>query len=326
MKIIHVAAAVIYHKNRILATQRGYGDFKDGWEFPGGKIREGETPQAALAREIREELDTEIAVESLIGEIEHDYPVFHLSMKCYWCRVVSGDLVLKEHEAARWLRLEELDSVNWLPADLQLLPLLRANWRPAGEKVIMETKRLILREYTPDDFNALYEMLSDPETMAHYPTPYDEAGTKRWLQWSLDNYVRYGFGLWALVLRETGAFIGDCGLTLQPIDGQTLPEIGYHIHKKYWRQGFAKEAARAVRDWAFRNTTYDALYSYMKATNEGSWRTAMANGMKKMKEYPDPQYNSLFYVFAITREAWMQEESGEPITASSDVDIRRSQP
>ena len=175
---------------------------------------------------------------------------------------------------------------------------------------MIETERLLLREYTPDDFNALYKIVSDPETMAHYPAPFDEARTRRWIDWNLENYAQYGFGLWAVVLNETGEFIGDCGLTLQNIDGEMLPEIGYHIHRKYWRRGFAKEAARAVRDWAFSNTGYNVLYSYMKYTNEGSWRTALANGMKKVKEYPDPK-NTISYAFAITREEWEKRKTVE---------------
>ena len=168
---------------------------------------------------------------------------------------------------------------------------------------IIETERLLLREYTLNDFDALYEIMSDPETMQHYPAPFDKARTRRWIEWNLENYAQYGFGLWAVVLKETGEFIGDCGITIQNIDGEMLPEIGYHIQKKHWRKGFAKEAARAVRDWVFRNTDYDTVFSYMKYTNVGSWSTAIANGMKKIKAYPDPK-NMVSYAFAITREEW----------------------
>ena len=118
MKTVRVVAAVIRKDDKIFATQRGYGEFKDGWEFPGGKIEEGETPEQALAREIKEELDTEIQVGKLIDTIEHDYPKFHLSMDCFWCEIMQGGLELKEHEAARWLSKEELYSVDWLPADV----------------------------------------------------------------------------------------------------------------------------------------------------------------------------------------------------------------
>ena len=121
LKTIKVVAAVIRDGDKIFATQRGYGDLKGGWEFPGGKIEEGETPQEALKREIMEELDTEIEVGELIDTIEYDYPEFHLSMGCYWCSVVSGELVLKEHEDARWLGKDELMDVEWLPADIGLI-------------------------------------------------------------------------------------------------------------------------------------------------------------------------------------------------------------
>lgn len=132
MKTVRVVAAVIKAENEkgqpiIFATQRGYGDLKGGWEFPGGKIEEGETSQEALKREIMEELDTEISVGDLIDTIEYDYPTFHLSMDCFWCQIVKGDLVLKEHEAAKWLRMDELDSVEWLPADVTLIDQIRNN-------------------------------------------------------------------------------------------------------------------------------------------------------------------------------------------------------
>ncbi|MBR6081794.1 MAG: (deoxy)nucleoside triphosphate pyrophosphohydrolase [Salinivirgaceae bacterium] len=115
---IQVSAAIIHdHAGRIFATQRGYGDMQGGWEFPGGKIEAGETPEAALKREILEELDTQIVVEQFITTVEYDYSNFHLTMHCYWCRVASGTLTLKEHQAARWLATEELGAVDWLPAD-----------------------------------------------------------------------------------------------------------------------------------------------------------------------------------------------------------------
>ncbi len=125
MKRIEVVAAIIRHEDKIFATQRGYGDFKDGWEFPGGKMEAGETPQQALVREIQEELDTEVEVGELIETVEYDYPQFHLTMHCFWCTIKSGDLVLKEHEAAQWLTKETLDSVEWLPADKGLIEHIR---------------------------------------------------------------------------------------------------------------------------------------------------------------------------------------------------------
>ena len=170
-------------------------------------------------------------------------------------------------------------------------------------KVIIETERLILREYTSDDFTALYEILSDKENMSHYPKPYDEKGTKRWLDWSLDNYNKHGFGLWAVVLKENGQLIGDCGITMQNIDGESLPEIGYHIHKNHWRRGYAREAARAVRDWCFRNTRFDSVYSYMTYTNVPSYSTAASVGMKRIKEYSD-ENGILHFVYKLTREEW----------------------
>ena len=131
MKTIRVVAAITKAVNEkgetiIFATQRGYGDFKGGWEFPGGKIEEGETPQEALKREIMEELETEIIVGELIDTIEYDYPTFHLSMDCFWAEIVSGDLVLTEHAAAKWLTKEELDSLEWLPADITLIEKIKA--------------------------------------------------------------------------------------------------------------------------------------------------------------------------------------------------------
>ena len=133
MKTIQVVAAIIRDQDRIFATQRGYGPYKDGWEFPGGKIEPDETTEQALARELREELDTEIMVGDKLTDVEYDYPEFHLSMGCYWCTVLSGHLTLKEHESARWLRFDELDMLDWLPADRIVVRLLsRISFPKAG--------------------------------------------------------------------------------------------------------------------------------------------------------------------------------------------------
>ena len=140
MKTINVVAAIIRDGNRVFATQRGYGEYKDGWEFPGGKIEPGETPQQALIREIKEELDTDIAVGDYLTTIEYDYPAFHLSMQCFWCRIVDGTPVLKEHEAARWLGVDHIDSVDWLPADLTIIELIK-------DKLIDQVALEILQEH-----------------------------------------------------------------------------------------------------------------------------------------------------------------------------------
>lgn len=125
MKTIEVVAAIIRREDRIFTTQRGYGEFKGGWEFPGGKMEDGETPQQALVREIKEELDTDIHVNELFDTVEYDYPNFHLIMHCFLCSIISGDLVLKEHEEAKWLTKDKLNDVNWLPADRALIDKIK---------------------------------------------------------------------------------------------------------------------------------------------------------------------------------------------------------
>lgn len=169
----------------------------------------------------------------------------------------------------------------------------------------LETERLILREFTPDDFDALFEILSDGETMQHYPRPFDEAKVRWWIEWNMENYRIYGFGLWAVVLRETGRLIGDCGITMQNIGRKIKPEIGYHIHKNHWRNGYASEAARKCRDWVFENTPFNMIFSYMKYTNVGSYSTAVANGMRLVEEFED-DVNTITRVYGITRKEWEQ--------------------
>ena len=173
----------------------------------------------------------------------------------------------------------------------------------------LETPRLIVREFVQEDHEALFEILSDPETMKHYPRPYDAAGVQRWLDWSFAAYRDFGFGLWAAVFKETGQLIGDCGVTMQPIGGWIRPEIGYHIHKAYWRQGLGSAAARAVRDWAFTHSPFETLYSYMAGTNEASRATARANGMRFIREYADEK-NGTTAVYAVTRAEWEALNNG----------------
>lgn len=162
--------------------------------------------------------------------------------------------------------------------------------------IIIETKRLRLREYTLDDFDNLKAVISDPETMKYYEKPYDDEGVKRWINWCMKSYQDNGFGLFAIELKETGQFIGDCGLSLQNIDGEILPEIGYHINKNFWRNGYAKEAGIGVKEWAFKNTEYTKLYSYMTKDNIPSYSTALSIGLKFLKEYDDEGIPHLVYM------------------------------
>lgn len=175
--------------------------------------------------------------------------------------------------------------------------------KSASEKIILKTVRLTLREYTSADFDGVYAIVSDPETMRHYPKTYDERGARRWIEWSIQNYKEHGFGWWAIEKSDTGEFIGDCGVTYQDIDGKTLPEVGYHINKNFWRQGYGKEAARAVIAHIFKTTSLPALYSYTTSDNVASYSLARSVGMKKIKEFYDEHYGNML-VYMITREEW----------------------
>jgi len=170
--------------------------------------------------------------------------------------------------------------------------------------MVIETERLLLRKMTENDFDALYKVLADPDIMQHYPYAFDEAGVRGWINKNIERYQILGFGLWAVCLKETGEMIGDCGLTMQLINGQVKPEIGYHIRGDRQRKGYAKEAATAVRNWAFRNTPFNAIYSYMKHTNEPSIKTAISYGCKQVDEFEDER-NGITKVFAISRDEWM---------------------
>ena len=151
--------------------------------------------------------------------------------------------------------------------------------------MMIETERLLLREMTEDDYEALYKVLADSDIMQHYPYTFDDSRVKGWINKNIERYHIFGFGLWSVCLKETGEMIGDCGLTMQLINGQIKPEIGYHIRADKQRKGYAKEAAIAVRDWTFCNTTFNVIYSYMKHTNEPSVKTAISYGCKQVDEF-----------------------------------------
>ena len=172
--------------------------------------------------------------------------------------------------------------------------------------MILETKRLLLREMNMEDCDALFRVLGDPETMWHYPYTFDGQHVRDWIERNMNRYRKDGCGLWAVCLKDTGEMIGDCGLTLQNINGELLPEIGYHIRRDCQRKGYAREAAKAVCDWAFRNTDYPALYSCCKYTNVPSYRTAESIGMRFACEYQD-EINRKTHVSMITREEWLNE-------------------
>ena len=169
--------------------------------------------------------------------------------------------------------------------------------------MIIETERLFLREMMESDFDALYEVLADSDIMEHYPYTFDEARVRNWISRNMERYQKDGFGLWAVVLKETGEMIGDCGITMQNIHGQMLPEVGYHIRADRQRKGYATEAAAACIRYAFEKHNFPAVYSYMKHTNIPSQRTAMKNGMKFVEEYEDPD-NTYTRVYVIHRKEW----------------------
>ena len=168
-------------------------------------------------------------------------------------------------------------------------------------KMLIETKRLYLRELMPEDLPALSAVLCDREIMQYYPYTFDENRVREWINRNINRYKEHGFGLWAVCLKDSGELIGDCGLTLQNINGGLLPEIGYHIRRDCQHKGYAKEAASAVRDWAFAHTDYPALYSYCKYTNIPSIRTAEAIGMHAYMDYPD-EANGITHVSMIEKD------------------------
>jgi len=188
--------------------------------------------------------------------------------------------------------------------------------------MIIQTKRLLLREMTDEDYDALYAVLADSDIMEHYPYTFDETRVRGWIKRNIERYQTDGFGLWAVVLKESGEMIGDCGLTMQPIHGKMLPEVGYHIRKDQQRQGYASEAAAACIGYAFEQYDFPAVYSYMKYTNIPSAAVAMKNGMQFIEEYED-KVNEKTRVYAITREQWQKTKNKQkPMTEDLSAQVQ----
>ena len=171
------------------------------------------------------------------------------------------------------------------------------------DNIVLETERLVLRELTPDDLDALYAILSDPESMRHYPAPFSRERVEGWIAWNLENYKTYGFGLWAVIRKADGLFLGDCGITMQLIAGRYEHEIGYHINRAYTGMGYATEAARACKRYAFDTLGLTDVYTYQKYTNMASRRVAEKNGMRLIAELPDEK-NTITTVYRITRSEY----------------------
>jgi [ribosomal protein S5]-alanine N-acetyltransferase len=172
-------------------------------------------------------------------------------------------------------------------------------------KIVVETPRLILREFVPGDAEALARVLSDPETMRYYPAPFDRSGVEEWILRNRRRYETDNHGLWAIDLKSTGEMIGDCGITLQEVDGEALPEVGYHLRRDLWGQGLATEAARACRDYGFTQMKADFLVSLIRPENVPSCRVAERNGMKIWRETVRQALRH--YVYRILRDEWMRQ-------------------
>jgi ribosomal-protein-alanine N-acetyltransferase len=170
------------------------------------------------------------------------------------------------------------------------------------EATVLDTERLYLRELQPSDVDQMFEVLGDPETMRFYPDAKTRQETAAWIEWNRGSYGENGFGLWASILKETGKLIGDCGLTVQTVDGERFVEVGYHLNKGNWHQGFATEAALACRDHAFEGFGMDRLIALIRPENEPSWRLAERLGMSTWRD--TVRADLPHSVYAMTREEW----------------------
>ena len=218
------------------------------------------------------------ALFKLVGKAQN---VFDL-LKYMIPNIANFNSVIKKFPKDKQKRLRE---IAYLFFDCRRIA--RESKNLINAKTILLTNRLVLREMVDDDHDALASIITDPETMKYYPKPYDEDGVNRWLNWCKDSYIKNNFGLWAVILKGKGEMIGDCGVSMQFINGEWRPEIGYHLNKEYHQQGIGKEMTQAVRDYFFTHYDYDEVYSYMNKDNIASIKTAEANGMTFQFEYMD---------------------------------------
>ncbi|MBE6136595.1 MAG: GNAT family N-acetyltransferase [Erysipelotrichaceae bacterium] len=237
------------------------------------------------------------AVAAIIGKAQNIYDL----LKYLGANIAKYNSVIKKFPLEDRKKLKSIVSLLF-----ESIKIVKKSSSLQKSRVVLVTERLILREMRNSDFDALEKIISDPETMKYYPAPYDEEGVYRWIIWCIGSYRKDGFGLWAVTLKKNGEMIGDCGVSMQPIDGKWRPEIGYHINKKYQRQGYGKEMTKAVKDFFFQKFNYDEVYSYMRIDNIPSIKIAEANKMKRMGTFISKDGQECCF-YRITRSEWEED-------------------
>ena len=279
--MVEVVAALLVRGERFLACQRPAHKARGLlWEFVGGKVETGESPEQALRRECREELGVRLDVGPEFFQVRHVYPDIEVHLRLFRALLDDCEPQRLEHNALRWLRPEEIDGFAFCPADEAILARLKQGLPQGPGSGLPQTERLALREMTEADLPALRRILQDPAVMTAYEGPFSEAETRAWLEKQRRRYEETGCGLWAVTLRGTGEMIGQCGLTRQDIGAaEPVWEVGYLFQRAFWHRGYATEAARACRDWAFSALRLPRLYSIIRDNNLPSQAVARRNGM-----------------------------------------------
>ena len=308
-------AIVVLNKqeDKMLMCKRRKNPYKGLLNFVGGKREQNESGLDAAYRELEEE--TAITKEDikLVYLMELSYPFDNCDLEIYVGKLNNEVAVDGDENELVWTELDQnfFDTTKYAGEGnighiMLHVKRHKKELTESEEKKVpiqMETSRLILREMNMSDYDALYAVLADSDIMQHYPYTFDEKRVRGWIDKNRERYRIFGFGLWAVCLKETGEMIGDCGLTMQNINGAIKPEIEYHIRADRQRNGYAKEAAIAVRDWTFEHTPFSEIYSYMNAANVPSAKTAAAYGGHEVEQFEDEKDGSI-KVFRMTREEW----------------------